>query len=1084
MPFMKIGIIVMTLVIVATIAGAGAFLMMNGGGDGKAVISETADEDGILSVGAESKIIDSLVEKKDSGSDDIEVKIDSDRTDEVKISSNLVKAVKENGASLSFDIRDVVVDIPSKVLKGLGDGDLMVSVKEGFVPEAFSDMNGRPVYDFTLRSGDSVVSSFSGNMDIAIPYKLRAGESSGDLYIAYLGDRIEEIGCTYKNGIISFGTNHFSSFAIACRQSQDPTPSGPDEPASTEVVKPREIQFTEPSQWSFVGGDSGSFGVTDSKTPISQNDMRMLWKVESEIDASATAWKTPSSCLCVDDRVYYYNGQESSFYCVEVDTGKTIAKASCPSKTVYNMAITYGDGKVFAVTSTGSTSILYAFDAITLKQLFLSVPVNGGETQGTVTYNDGKVFFGTYSGDYACFSSEDKDVTRSDEKVEPLWLLESKGWYNATPAFLDDYIVLVQRGFDDLGAFAYFMDADTGRIIDTLHFDREYSSSGATFYEGRVYIPLNRVADRTEMEPNENTPEKLAIRSYKVTSAGFDRSSEKYWESDDSYWKDNFKGSVWGGTQSIPVIWNDKIYIGGGGKTLGSNEPLWIIDIDKNGNMKSRAYLKDVCTKATPVISTAYSTKENGYAVYIYVMEYGHVYQGEAADSANGYADIFVIKDTKDKGTSVVMKIRPDPAQFCYQSFSISEKGYVLIRNDTTLFCYGIGSEYNAEDVKSAIDRFISMYDEGSVNYRDYQRIVSRYSGLSEQDKAKVGNYSQLESLCVNLTLKSASGDIVIKAPKGSIVDIPDVPVPENKVLTGWKNGNATWTSFNTTLQADTVLTPVYADVVIITLDPQNGGEKVEIKVAKNGIMSFVYDPSKDGYEFGGWFDGSSRYQPNETMMTKDVTLTARWLKVSMLKFDSDGGSYISDIYYGVYDKPLGVLPTSVKAGFTFKGWFYEGKQYMPSTVYKFENSITLKAKWEENAETSIDNGKGLSVTGKFPADSSLATSSSNKNGYTFRTINDECKKQTGTSQDCDCILVTLKGDGVNDKLLLTVKVKANSSYNGQDVKVFYYQNDVMITNGKVVDGYLEFEAYGYAISGGMQLTFGVQSGVMASGSW
>lgn len=1080
---MKIGVIIAVLAIAAAVAGAGVFLAMGGGGDVDSIITETADENGSLSSATEARIIDSIAKQKDSGNSNIEVMISSDHSEEVRISSSLSKSIKDEGVSLSFDIKDVAVEVPSKILKGLGDGDISVSVRKGSVPEDYADMEGRPVYDFTLKSGGTVVSSFSGDVGISLPYELKTGERSEDLYVAYLGDRIEEIACKYENGIVSFSTGHFSPFAIACRHSQDPSPSGPDEPAGA-VVEPREVQPTDPSQWSYVGGDSGSFGVTDSKTLIGQSDMRMLWKVESEIDASATAWKTPSSCLCVDDRVYYYNGQESTLYCVEVATGKTIAKAPCPSKTVYNMAITYGDGKVFAVTSTGSASILYAFDAVTMEQLFLSVPVVGGETQGTVTYNDGKVFFGTYSGDYACFSTEDKDSTRPDEKAEPLWLLESKGWYNATPAFLDDFIVLVQRGFDDLGAFAYFMDADTGRIIDTLHFDREYSSSGATFYEGRVYIPLNRVADRTETEPNENTPEKLAIRSYKVTSAGFDRSSEKYWESDDRYWKDNFGGSVWGGTQSIPVIWNDTIYIGGGGKTLGSNEPLWIIDIDKDGNMKSRTYLKDVCTKSTPVISTAYSTKENGYAVYIYVMEYGHVYQGEAADSANGYADIFVIKDTKDKGTSVVMKIRPDPAQFCYQSFSISEKGYVLIRNDTTLFCYGVGSEYNAEDVKSAIDRFIGMYDEGNVNYRDYQRIVSRYSGLSEQDKAKVGNYSQLESLCVNLTLKTASGDIVIKAPKGSIVDIPDVPVPENKVLTGWKNGNATWTSFNTTLQADTILTPVYSDAVKITLDPQNGGEKVEIKVAKNGIMPFVYDPSKDGYEFGGWFDGSSRYQPNETKMTKDVTLTARWLKVSMLKFDSDGGSYISDIYYGVYDKPLGVLPTSVKAGFTFKGWFYEGKQYMPSTVYKFENSITLKAEWEENAETSIDNGKGLSVTGKFPADSSLTTSSSNKNGYTYRTINDECKKQTGTSQDCDCILVTLKGDGVNDKLLLTVKVKANSSYNGQDVKVFYYQNDVMITNGKVVDGYLEFEAYGYAISGGMQLTFGVQSGVMASGSW
>lgn len=1065
--------IAVVLVAVAAVAGAGAFLLMGGGGD-SAVVSGEADESGSIPAAAEARIVESIEAEKEKGTSDIEVRITSSTSGTVSVPPSIVEAAKDAGASLSLDIRGTVVDVPSGALRALGGG-VSLSVAEGTVPGTYAGLEGRPAYEFSLESGGSAVQRFSGDLVVSVPYALRSGEKPGDIYVAYLGDGIEEIACSYKDGTVTFRTSHFSSFAIACRQGGQPEPAG-------DVVYPREILETGPSQWSYVGGDTGSFGVTDSKTPVKQADMQMLWKVESEIDASATAWKTPSSCLCVGDRVYYYNGQESALYCVEVDTGRTVAKASCPSKTVYNMAIAYGDGKVFAVTSTGMSSILYAFDAMTMKQLFVSVPVDGGETQGTVTYHDGRVFFGTYSGDYACFSTEDADAGRPDEAAEPLWLLESDGWYNATPAFFDDLIVLVQRGFDDMGATAYLMEAATGRVVDSIHFDREYSSSGATAYEGRVYIPLNRVADRTETEPNENTPEKLAIRSYKVTSTGFDRSSEKYWESDDSYWKTNFGGSVWGGTQSIPVIWNDTIYIGGGGKTLGSNEPLWFIDIAGDGSMKTRAYLKDVCTKATPVITTAYSAEDNGYAVYIYVMEYGHVYEGEAADSANGYADIFVIKDVKGKAPSVVFKLRPDPAQFCYQSFSVSEDGYVLVRNDTTLFCYGVGSAYTAGDVEAAIDRFVAMSADGNANYRDYQRILGRYEGLSEQERAKVPNYSELDVACVTLTLRTAAGDMAVRVPKGSIVDIPDVPVPEGKVLTGWKDGSSAWTSFSTPVQRDTVLTPVYADAVTITLDPQNGSGRTSVEAAKGGYMPYVYDPSREGYRFGGWFDGSAQYVPNGTKVTGDVTLEAQWLKVSMLRFDSDGGSYVSDIYYGVYDRPLGDLPTSVRAGYTFKGWFYEGREYTSKTVYGFEEPITLKAKWEENSESTVDNGKGLSVTGKFPAGSSLTTNESNKNGYTYKTINAACKEETG--YDSDCVLVTLRGDGVNDELRLTVKVKADPRHDGQEVRVFYYQDKVVTTTGKVAGGYLEFDAYGYAITGGMQLTFGVQAGVMAGGSW
>ncbi len=1068
---MKTTVIIAVLALVA-VAGIGAFLLMgNGDEDGAIVLEGTVGDDGILSPDTERSIIESI--GKESDPSNIEVRIISDNTDELSISSRLLKATKESGASMSFGVKGATVGMSSKVLSALDVGDMTFMIRKVGVPDAYPEMKGRPAYDLTMVCGGSAVSVFKEDVQILIPYRLGSGEKPGNLYVAYLGKTLERFECTFKNDAVRFGTGHFSSFVIAY---------GDDQP-STDVVVPREVQPTSPSQWSYFGGDVESFGVTDSKTPISQSDMKVLWKITSDIDSSSSNWKTPSSALCIDDRVYYYKGQDSILYSVDVVSGNVIAKADCPSKTVYNMAIAYGDGKVFAVTSTGSTSILYAFDAVTLEQLFVSVPVSGGETQGSITYNDGKVFFGTYSGDYACFSTEDRDRSRSDEKAEPLWLLKSKGWYNATPAFFGNHVVLVQRGFHDMGATAYFMDSETGKIIDTIHFDREYSSSGATTYNGRVYIPLNRVADRNETDPNENTPEKLAIRSYKMTQNGFDRSSERFWESDDDFWKDNYGGKVWGGTQSIPVIWNDTIYIGGGGKTLGTNEPLWIIDIDRNGNMKSRAYLKDVCTKSTPVISTAYSAKENGYAVYIYVMEYGHVYQGEDSESTNGYADIFVIKDTKGGKPSVVFRMRPDPAQFCYQSFSISKDGYVLIRNDTTLFCYGVDRGYTANDVSSSIERFLSMQGEGNVNYRDYQRIVARYSELNEAEKAKVGNYQRLDDVCVTLTLETVSGDIYFRVPKGSTVDFPDVAVPKGKVLKGWMKRGSEWIPFNMPVSEDTRLTPVYADAVVVRLDPQNGDGVHSMILAKGLEIPYAYEPSREGYRFGGWYDDTTLYESNKTKVSSDVTLTAKWLKVSMLRFDSDGGSAISDIYYGVYGTPLGTLPVPVKAGHTFRGWYYGGTEYTSETIYEFNESITLKAKWAENESSTVSNGKGLSVTGKFPAHSSLSVSSLNVNGSTYQSIVAKCKETTD-SDSADCILITLKGDGINDKLPLTVRVKANSSYNGMEVKVFYSLNQVETVSGTVTDGYLEFEAYGFRLSDGVQLSFGVQSGVMDKGSW
>ena len=831
-----------------------------------------------------------------------------------------------------------------------------------------------------------------------------------------------------------------------------------------ESTNPSDLAFptayiqTDASQWSYVGGDVGSFGVTDAKAPITKADFKEVWKISDPVDTSSMAWKVPSSAIAVGDKAYFYRGSQSQLCCAEIGTGKIVTSAKCESKSVFNMALTYGDGKIFVCTNTGETTVMKVFDAVTLKQLFVAEPVAGGEVQGTITYKDGKVFFGTYSGDYACFSTIDTDTTRTDEVVKPVWLLKANGWYNATPAFFDDLIVLVQRGFDSGGATAYLMDSMTGTVIDTVSYDREYASSGATAYEGRVYIPLNRVIDRSNMEPDEMTAEHLTIRSMSVTSVGFVRSTEKSWESDCTY----------GGTQSIPVIWNDSIYIGGGGKTLGSDEPFWIIDIKEDGSMVTRAKLSDVCTKGTASITTAYATKDNGYAVYIYLIEYGHVYPGEAADSTVGYADIFVISDSKTKGTKVEFQLRPDPAQFAFQSFTISEDGYLLIRNDTTLFCYGVQTSYTSADVINSIDRFISMADSDNVNYRDYQRIMSRYAGLSESDKAKVTNYSQLEALCCKVTFKAASGDVMMMVPKGAIIDAPDVAVPSGKVLAGWNLDGNPWSSFGSPVISDIALDPIYADSITVTLDSQNGSSKECLSMAKGTVLPYINEPVRAGYHFDGWCDDSNKvYIPTETIVSSDITIYAMWKKVSTLKFDSDGGSKVTDPYTVVYTKPIESLPIVSKAGCTFLGWYYKDVRYDIGTIYPYESSVTFKAKWEENPDTTITNGNGMYATSKFRSGASITSSKAFDSGYTVT----ELRKVTSNAE---CMVVTIKGDGVTEDLPITISIETTAA-DSDSVKVCYYlSSGVQTVTGKIADGRLTFDATGSSVSGGVQITFGV----------
>ena len=840
-------------------------------------------------------------------------------------------------------------------------------------------------------------------------------------------------------------------------------------------VSTAEMKDITTSQWAYVGGDVRSFGVTDSKTPITQSEMQLAWKTDKAyMDAGGGAWKVPSSAICVGDRVYYYSGYDSCLYCCNVNDGKVIVKTDCPSSNMFSMPLAFGEGKIFVGTYEHSlfSSVIRTYDSTTLEQLFVTSPVKADQIQGTITYNDGKIYFGTYGGDYACFRTDDTDQTRSDEVVSPLWTKAASGWYNATPAFFGKYVVLVERGFDLGGAKASMIDSETGITIDTLSFDREYCSSGATAYEGRVYIPLSRVIDRSVVSPVETDAKHLMIRSFEITPNGFDTGSEKKWESTCDY----------GGTQSQPVIWNDTIYVGGGGMTTGTEEPFWIIDIDADCNMVTRAKLDNVQTKGTAAITTAYATKENGYAVYIYLMEYGHVYSGEAADSTNGYADIFVIRDSKATGdkeakTEIVAQLRPDPAQFCFQSFSISEDGHVLIKNDTTLFCYGSASQYTSADVVSAIDRFSDMASEGNVSHVDYQRILYRYESLSDEQKEQVSNYSKLSDLCNQITLKTIKGDVVLSAPKGCVPELPHVDCPDGKVLTGWLNNSTPWITWSSELTSDTTLEPVYSDIVKVTLIYGNGQDNQILEIEKNGKLPFINDPLREGYSFDGWKNSGTTYVPTETQISNDLSLEAVWLKVSQLSFNSDGGTVVTGKYHATYSKAITNLPSTFKAGSTFQGWFYGETQFEAGTIYPYEEPIVLKAKWSDNDTVTKDNGHGVSVSGPIAADSTVSASKLNASGPTGKAIVEEFKKtHTG---NCDLMTITVVSSGIDGSVNLTVSVNVDPSLNGNTYDV-YRNNGVSVSKltGTVENGKLVFTTTGYKTSSGVALYIGIQEGL------
>jgi len=156
--------------------------------------------------------------------------------------------------------------------------------------------------------------------------------------------------------------------------------------------------------------------------------------------------------------------------------------------------------------------------------------------------------------------------------------------------------------------------------------------------------------------------------------------------------------------------------------------------------------------------------------------------------------------------------------------------------------------------------------------------------------------------------------------------------------------------------------------VYTISFNTDGGNEVVSQQVEEGEKVTKPADPSKEGYEFLGWYL-NGKYFNFETEVEGNLTLDAKWKEIVVeddknddkedednkdevtkytVTFNSDGGSSVSKqtVEEG---KKVAEPKAPTKKGYTFKGW------YLGSTKYNFSNKvtkdITLKAKWEKVEE-------------------------------------------------------------------------------------------------------------------------------------
>ena len=282
-----------------------------------------------------------------------------------------------------------------------------------------------------------------------------------------------------------------------------------------------------------------------------------------------------------------------------------------------------------------------------------------------------------------------------------------------------------------------------------------------------------------------------------------------------------------------------------------------------------------------------------------------------------------------------------------------------------------------------------------------------------------------------NVTFDVDGETTILTTDANGYVSFPANPSKENHIFLGWYVGE-TKVDSNTKFIEDTTVVAKWQELFTITFVYDNGtDETVELTTNAEGkIDSLPIDPTYDGHRFLGW-TYNSQTVTTSTVFAENATVTAEWIEVYTVTFNSNGGTEVAS--QTVDNGSYAVEPTKpTKSGYRFLGWFTDETC---ETLYNFSTAvtgnITLYAGWEEaqgytitfNAnEGELGNGSSVfeyttSDTGMIPY-SDFPTNPT-REGYVFAGWYNNDKMYTSLDIFTDDITLNAKWHQTNKSVQL-----------------------------------------------------------------
>lgn len=282
-----------------------------------------------------------------------------------------------------------------------------------------------------------------------------------------------------------------------------------------------------------------------------------------------------------------------------------------------------------------------------------------------------------------------------------------------------------------------------------------------------------------------------------------------------------------------------------------------------------------------------------------------------------------------------------------YKIYINGEERETITKNSYSLF--RISDYFSGENLNFAIAAFDSNFDyfisskSEELSLKKLYRITYYLNGGTNSPSNPEGYFDVIES------------EIVLQEPTRI-----------GYTFAGWTKSGSPITSIPTGSTGDFNLLANWSiNSYDVTLNP-NGGSCSETS------MNFTYGesyslptPTRSGYTFDGWYDGSSKFNQNGTWnYTSNYNLTAHWSIIAYsITYQLNGGTNSSSnpSTYNVESSTI-TLANPSKTGYTFTEWTSDGSP-ITSIPTGSTGDIELVANWSANQNaltiTSEDTSKG-----------------------------------------------------------------------------------------------------------------------------